>query len=142
MHSNITSDKIVKYYGVGRHEIDIKDEIIYVTSYSILSREFIGNEFIKKSIFNKIKFGRIVLDEAHYIRNTYSDVNKSAMCLGDLGVKKWVVTATPIFNSHDDMFAYFKFLGLEGVELKSDWNARISKSLDGFEKLNSWIDKY
>jgi len=145
IHSNITTDKIVKYYGNERHKIDIKDEMICVTSYSIISREFIGNEFIKKSIFNKMKFGRIVLDEAHYIRNVYSDINKSITFLGglyDLNIKKWVVTATPIFNSYNDMFAYFRFLGLEGIDSKSEWNKRISKSLDGFETLNNWIDKY
>lgn len=168
IHSNIQMEQIVKYYGTGRHdtkddtkketkeetkedtkedkaENTKKDKIIYVTSYSIISREFMGKDFIKKSIFNKIKFGRIVLDEAHYIRNTYSEVNKSVTFLGGLygiNIKKWVVTATPIFNSQNDMFSYFRFLGLEGVDTKSDWNRMISKSLDGFETLNNWIDKY
>jgi len=148
MHTNMKGENIVKYYGSKRFS-DVNstnsDKCIYITSYSIISHEFTNKRFIKKSIFNKIKFKRIVLDEAHYIRNAYSDIHNAIMYLNemhDYSLKKWIVTATPIFNSQNDMFAYFKFLKLEGIDTRRDWTEKISKNIDGFETLNTWIKKY
>lgn len=145
-HTDISKLKIVKYYGNDRKNIQIKKEqIIYITSYSIIAREFNGQGFEKTSIFNKIKFERIILDEAHYIRNSNSNIHKGIVYLGDsysVNIKKWIVTATPIFNEPNDMYAYFKFLGFEGIDARSEWTNRISKSLDGFHLLNTWIEKY
>jgi SNF2 family DNA or RNA helicase len=145
-HTNISRLRVVKYYGNNRDTIDVNDKhIIYVTSYSIVSREFNGKEFDKTSIFRKVKFERIVLDEAHYIRNAYSNISKSIMFLGEsytANIKKWVVTATPIFNEPNDAFAYFKFLGYEAIDSKREWTNTISKSLNGLQILNNWIAKY
>ena len=145
-HTNISRLRVVKYYGTDRQNIEINNKhLVYITSYSILSREFNGSGFEKNSLFNKINLERIVLDEAHYIRNVYSDVNKSIMFLGDsykINIKKWIVTATPIFNEPNDAFAYFKFLGLEGIDTKREWTERITKSLDGLQILNTWFEKY
>lgn len=146
-HTNISDEKILKYYGSNRKNIIITEEqIIYITSYSVVSREFNGSKFIKNSLFNnKVEFGRIILDEAHYIRNTYSGISKSINFLGEnynINIKKWIVTATPIFNSTIDAYAYFKFLQLEGIDSKADWTIAITKSIDGIEKLNMWMKKY
>lgn len=144
-HTNISDGKIVKYYGQNRKST--VDGLIYITSYSIVSREFNGQEFKKTSIFsdNSIIFERIILDEAHYIRNTYSGISKSINFLGEsyrINIKKWIVTATPIFNDINDAFSYFKFLQLEGIDTKSDWTKSINKSIDGMERLNVWMEKY
>lgn len=145
-HTNISRLRVVKYYGDKRNDIEINDEqIIYITSYSIISREFDGEKFNKTSILRRLKLNRIVLDEAHYIRNTYSTISKGIMYLGQsytANIKKWVVTATPIFNGPNDAYAYFKFLGYEGIDSKADWNNLISKNLNGFQTLNNWIKKY
>ena len=140
--TNISKCRIVRYYGPKRH---IKYEepnkkIIYITSYSIVCKEFNGASFEKTSHLNSIKFDRLVLDEAHYIRNTYNNTYKS---ISALPVRiKWVVTATPIFNDPNDAFAYFKLLGLEGIDTKSDWTKSIQKNVNGLHKLNNWIKKY
>lgn len=143
-HTNIKN--VVKYYGPKRGNIgDDDDNLIYVTSYSIVSREYEGEKFSKSSIFNKMKFKRIVLDEAHYIRNTNSSVCKSILFLSDdmyQNIKKWIVTATPIFNSPNDAFAYFKFLGYEGIDSKRDWTKIICKNVNGLKTLNNWLEKY
>lgn len=154
-HTNISKERIVKYYGPGRQknvekeeEIEDKnkkeDKLIYISSYSIVSREYNNGEFDNTSIFSKIKFDRIILDEAHYIRNASSMVHKSMMYLGEqnIGIKKWVVTATPIFNDPSDMYAYFKFLNLEGIDSKRDWSKSVSKNVNGLHTLNNWIEKY
>ena len=141
-HTNIKN--VVKYYGSNRNNIVNDDKLIYVTSYSIVSREYEGDKFSKSSIFNNMKFQRIVLDEAHYIRNINSSVSKSVMFLGDScqNIKKWIVTATPIFNSPNDAFAYFRFLGYEGIDTRREWTKIICKNVNGFKTLNNWFDKY
>jgi SNF2 family DNA or RNA helicase len=145
-HTDISRLCVMKYYGNKRQEIQIKKEqIIFITSYSLVSREFNGSCFEKGSLFNKIRFQRIILDEAHYIRNSNSSVHKGIIYLGEsysVNIKKWVVTATPIFNEPNDMFAYFKFLSLEGIDSRREWTERVTKSLDGFHTLNTWIEKY
>lgn len=145
-HTNISRLRIVKYYGQNRTDIEIDEsQLIYITSYSIVSREFNGKEFEKTSLLRKVRFERIILDEAHYIRNPYSNISKSIMYLGEsynTNIKKWVVTATPIFNEPNDAFAYFKFLGYEGIDSKKEWTNAVSKSLNGLQILNNWIEKY
>ena len=146
-HTNISDNQILKYYGPNRKNITVNNtQIIYITSYSIVSREFNGSKFNKTSLFdNKVEFKRIILDEAHYIRNAYSGISKSINFLGEnynIDIKKWIVTATPIFNGTVDAYAYFKFLQLEGIDSKADWTNSITKSIDGIEKLNIWIRKY
>ena len=144
-HTNISNLKVLKYYGPDRQKYSqiIGKQLIYITSYSILTREFNNGKFDKNCLMNKIKFGRIVLDEAHYIRNVKSNVHKTIVYLGDkFNVKKWIVTATPIFNGVKDAYGYFKFLQLEGIDTRSDWRKAISKNLQSMELLNKWFDKY
>lgn len=140
-HTNIKN--AIKYYGSKRCNIG-DDNLIYITSYSIISREYEDGEFSKSSIFNKMKFKRIVLDEGHYIRNTNSNICKSILFLSDMyqNIKRWIVTATPIFNSPNDAFAYFKFLGYEGIDSKTEWTKIICKDINGLKTLNNWFEKY
>lgn len=129
------------YYGNKRDQYNInqiKRVDVILTTYTTITRD------LDKSLFKLINFGRIVLDEAHYIRNCQVNVSKGLLRLSDqnLNAKKWIVTATPFFNSYMDFYSYFKFLGLEGVDSKKVWNNTISNDLGGLKKLNEWIKKY
>ena len=142
-HTNIQNSLIVKYHGFKRkencNEID-NDKLIYITSYNL-----IANEFNLQLPLTQIKFGRIILDEAHYIRNSRSKLFRGVISISDLNMnsKKWVITATPIFNSVTDSYAYFRFLNLEGFDTKREWNTRIVKSgAEGYKLLNEYIKKY
>jgi SNF2 family DNA or RNA helicase len=58
----------------------------------------------------KIPFHRLVMDEAHHVRN----MNTRAFC-GAMKIKadiKWLVTGTPIQNSNTDLLALCTVLGL------------------------------
>jgi SNF2 family DNA or RNA helicase len=55
------------------------------------------------------KLDRIILDEAHRIRNTKTATYKSISKLH--ATYKWALTATPIVNKFDDAVAYLKFIG-------------------------------
>jgi SNF2 family DNA or RNA helicase len=113
----------------------MKDVLINITSYTTLSRD--------KDKIEEMRFDRIILDEAHYIRNSSAKVHKTVIELGEINAlsNKWVVTATPIFNSINDMYGYFVFLNLEGIEDKREWNKLIGKGDDilGVKLLNECI---
>jgi SNF2 family DNA or RNA helicase len=121
-----------KYHGNKRNEGKRKNLVI--TTYTIISEEYKNN-----TGFTKERFGRIILDEGHYIRNIRSNITKGIMQLGESNVnaKKWIVTATPIFNKKDDMFASFRFLGI--CESKGEWNKEINNTINGLKVLNEWV---
>jgi SWI/SNF-related matrix-associated actin-dependent regulator of chromatin subfamily A3 len=118
------------YHGSGRK---LNDALINITSYSTLNRD--------KELLNEMQFDRIILDEAHYIRNSSSQIHKVVIELGNINAlsNKWVVTATPIFNCADDMYGYFVFLNLEGVENKKDWSKIKGKDKLELKNINKSI---
>ncbi|KAI0451628.1 SNF2 family N-terminal domain-containing protein [Xylaria acuta] len=60
----------------------------------------------------KIPFWRVILDEAHNIKNKDSHI--SVACQNLSGRHRWGMSGTPITNSLDELYPYFKFL-------KADW---------------------
>jgi SNF2 family DNA or RNA helicase len=62
------------------------------------------------TVMHKIRWGRIILDEGHEIRNPKS---KLALSLKNIYADiKWVVTGTPVYNSKKDYEHLCKFIGL------------------------------
>lgn len=80
----------------------IKNDVV-ITTYAIAMYEFGKNS----PIYN-IKWRRIILDEAHQVRNFKSQTSK-AVC-GLAGISRWALTGTPIHNKELDMYALLKFL--------------------------------
>jgi SNF2 family DNA or RNA helicase len=141
-HSNVT--EITKYHGTDRKKYINMNDLVYITSYSIIGREYDIN-FEENSLFSKLKFDRIILDEAHYIRNCNTQYSRAVLALSEIqnvDCKKFVVTATPIFNTYKDCYAYFKFLQLEGIDTRQDFTQRIVKDVHGLKILNEYIKKY
>lgn len=56
-----------------------------------------------------MKFWRIILDEAHIIKNRNSQ--KAKACFQLAGVYKWCLTGTPIQNGVEDLFPLLRFIG-------------------------------
>lgn len=145
-HTTLHKIKYVKYHGQNRREKKWNtSQVVYITSYSVIAKEFDEIQFHKDSLFEKIKFDRIILDEAHYIRNPYTHASKSILYLSNIqriSIKRWIVTATPIFNTQNDAFNYFRFVKLQGIDTKSDWTNEITNQINGLRKLNTWMKKY
>ena len=60
-------------------------------------------------MFQGMNFGRIILDEAHRIRNTSTVTGANVLKIK--ANYKWALTATPIVNKMKDAVAYLKFVG-------------------------------
>lgn len=66
--------------------------------------------YSKTSILGLVHWDRIILDEAHEIRNKQTRTFK---CINALDSSiKWLVTGTPIFNSMEDFVTLCAFLGI------------------------------
>jgi len=64
----------------------------------------------KTSILGLVNWDRIILDEAHEIRNRQTRTFKSVNGLNS--TIRWIVTGTPIFNSMEDFVTLCAFLGI------------------------------
>jgi DNA repair protein RAD5 len=101
---------IITSYGV------VLSEYRYLASQSQLSY---GN----RGLFS-IEFFRIILDEAHLIKNRRS---KSARACYDLKtIHRWVLTGTPIVNRLEDLFSLVRFLKVEPWSNFSFWKTFIT----------------
>lgn len=109
---------VLTSYGIVRNECLVFDPDIVPTS--ILQEadvvDSVGDKkagepdsFISTSIFN-IPFYRVILDEAHFIKDRANLASLSVIRLK--AVCKWVVTATALCNHLDEDFSYFRFLGI------------------------------
>ena len=59
-------------------------------------------------VLHKIKFLRIVLDEAHFIKN--NNARTSLACQNLQAIYRWALTGTPLMNRLEELFPYLRFL--------------------------------
>ncbi|KAI9644563.1 hypothetical protein NHQ30_006584 [Ciborinia camelliae] len=62
----------------------------------------------KGGVLHQVKWTRVVLDEAHSIKNFVCQTSLAATFLK--GKYRWAMSGTPIMNSRSEMYAYFRFL--------------------------------
>lgn len=102
---------------------DIRNFDIVIVSYNKLSYDFKSG----KSKIHQAYWFRIVLDEAHYIRNRRTQLSKSICALR--GDRRWCLSGTPIQNSMDDLFALVAFMQYAPWSDYHWWNQNINLSL-------------
>ena len=86
---------------------DVHSDGVILTTYSVFMCHG-DSDF--QSPFTRIMFDRIVLDEAHVIKNQKSKIHR-VMRLVD-GKIKWALTGTPIARSEKDFEAMLSYLGV------------------------------
>ncbi|KAI6115452.1 SNF2 family N-terminal domain-containing protein, partial [Pisolithus croceorrhizus] len=64
-----------------------------------------------KSALFCMKWWRIILDEAHLIRNWAAKSMEA--CFNMVGKYRWCFTGTPIQNWVEDLYSMFKFLNVK-----------------------------
>lgn len=76
----------------------------------------------------RVKWYRVVLDEAQHIKNRSTDAWAAAMSLD--AEKRWCLTGTPIQNSVDDIYSLFCFIRYRFVKNYETWNVLWKKRLE------------
>ena len=91
----------VAWDGPNRDQVNFNSIDIVVAPYSVVR---------EGSRVHGIHWDRVILDEAHEIRNRSSKIFRSVCKLSsDI---RWVVTGTPVFNSMKDFISLCEFVGI------------------------------
>ncbi|KAH8404911.1 hypothetical protein KR222_010414, partial [Zaprionus bogoriensis] len=103
---------------------------VVVTTYNIASRDD-----QKTGPLYGVKWRRIILDEAHVVRNHKA---QSSMAITELrGKYRWALTGTPIQNKELDVYALLKFLRCSPFDDLNVWKTWIDNKVGGGqERLN------
>jgi DNA repair protein RAD5 len=102
---------------------------VIITSYGVVLSEFNqvaamgGNRGSHGGIFS-LEYFRIILDEAHFIKNRQSKTAKA--CYELKAVHRWVLTGTPIVNRLEDLFSLVHFLRVVPWSNFSFWKTFIT----------------
>lgn len=129
-HTVAGSFKVYIYYGERTKDAEVLQKYdIVLTTYSTLASE----ETEQDSPIKKIEWRRVILDEAHVIKNVNAQQSRAVT---NLKAKlRWAVTGTPIQNNSFDLFSLMSFLKFEPFCIKSLWNSLIQYPLSqGDEK--------
>ena len=98
------------HHGTSRCK-SIKEFILKKADITITTISMISNRQNTRTLLHHyINWGRIIIDEVHYIRNSKSKGNMMA-CLLTSPIK-WGLTGTPIQNSEYDLFSLYKYIGV------------------------------
>ncbi|MCJ1402420.1 hypothetical protein MMC11_005640 [Xylographa trunciseda] len=107
------------YHGNSRcQDVDeLAEYDVVITTYSIVSSEFNGRSKKRDgSPLLQTNFFRIVLDEAHMIREQSTRQFQAICTLA--AQRRWAVTGTPVQNRLDDLGALIKFLRFKPFDEK------------------------
>mmetsp|Transcript_3619 Transcript_3619/g.480 ORF Transcript_3619/g.480 Transcript_3619/m.480 type:complete len:101 (-) Transcript_3619:1233-1535(-) len=80
--------KVVEYHGTKTKNLDLSADIV-LTSYGTLL-----SEYKRQGILHRTSWLRVILDEAHIIKNPLNTT--AAACFALRANNKWVLTGTPI----------------------------------------------
>mmetsp|Transcript_21448 Transcript_21448/g.46616 ORF Transcript_21448/g.46616 Transcript_21448/m.46616 type:complete len:533 (+) Transcript_21448:120-1718(+) len=137
------------YHGANRHAILPKVRAgnvdILLVSYNTLAADYDAsgrgappkkapkNKKAKMESIFDIDFHRIVLDEAHMIRNSKTRSFKAVSLVK--ADRKLALTGTPFVNTADDIFSLLSFLGVEPLDEKSIFNRSITQPIKNGEEM-------
>lgn len=102
---------------------------LIITSYGVVLSEFNqvaahgGDRGSHGGLFS-LDFFRVILDEAHFIKNRQSKTAKA--CYKISAQHRWVLTGTPIVNRLEDLFSLVHFLRVEPWSNFSFWKTFIT----------------
>ncbi|KAL3452103.1 SNF2 family N-terminal domain-containing protein [Aspergillus insuetus] len=159
-HSEALS-KVIQWRAGSRFEsLDVKKELesyqIIITTYDEIRRSYPVFKPPKelsdprqlehhwKQIYekdcgplHKIKFLRIVLDEAHMIKNRDSSVSLAVR--GLTGRHKWILSGTPIHNHTDEFWPLLSFIGVPKIGDYEDFMSYYCNDLVGEQRLTNLL---
>lgn len=109
---------------------------VIITSYGVVLSEFNqvaasgGDRGSHGGLFS-VDFFRVILDEAHTIKNRQAKTSKA--CYEIKAKHRWVLTGTPIVNRLEDLFSLVRFLKVEPWSNFSFWKTFITVPFEAKE---------
>ncbi|KAF8118270.1 hypothetical protein N665_0005s0038 [Sinapis alba] len=139
---------VLVYHGSKRTNdpVELAKYDVVVTTYALVTNEIPqhdSKEKIRRRYFGplgRVKWSRVVLDEAQIIKNYETQVARACSCLK--AKRRWCLSGTPIQNEVMDLFSYFKFLRYHPYADLSSFFQRImvpitNNRLRGYKKLQA-----
>ncbi|XP_049547299.1 transcription termination factor 2-like [Anopheles darlingi] len=109
---------------------------VVITTYNIVSREAKDAETGNGGGLFGVNWERMILDEAHVIRNHKSAMSEA--CCKLRGRCRWLLTGTPIQNKEMDVYALMKFLRCSPFDDLQHWKRWVdNKTESGKTRLNT-----
>jgi len=141
------------YSGAGRVADDafLRSFDIVLVSYSTLAAELsngppvaAGNKRGRDAggVLGSMEFHRVILDEAHSIRNRQTKVFQA--CLALKSKYRWALSGTPIQNKSEDAYPLFAFLKAEPCSAWDVFNRAVARPIkegdvDGITRLRAFF---
>ncbi|KAL8210271.1 hypothetical protein R6Q57_007003 [Mikania cordata] len=131
-HSEPNSISVFVHYG-GERSTDpkvIAEPTVVLTTYGVLSASY--KSYGENSIFQKVDWYRVVLDEAHTIKSSRSQCAQAAFALSSYC--RWCLTGTPLQNNLEDLYSLLCFLHVEPWCNWAWWNKLIQRPYENGDK--------
>ncbi|RCH89099.1 hypothetical protein CU098_000185, partial [Rhizopus stolonifer] len=108
--------KVLVYHGSQRsnNPYELSQYDVIISSYSVTANNFHETQ---KGPLSYIRFHRVILDEAHTIKNKQTLGARG--CCRIEATYRWCLTATPIQNKVDELYSLIKFLRIRPF---CDWD--------------------
>ncbi|KAF6150384.1 hypothetical protein GIB67_034083 [Kingdonia uniflora] len=129
-HGRQGSLSIYVHYGQSRPK-DAKllaQSDVVLTTYGVLASEFSTENAEASEGLYSVRWFRVVLDEAHTIKSSKSQVSMAAAALA--ADRRWCLTGTPIQNNLEDIYSLLRFLRIEPWSNWGLWNKLIQKPFE------------
>lgn len=112
---------------------------VVITTYDIVRRCLSAKaEEKQENALMQIKWNRIILDEAHQIKNFKSQSSEAACKLE--AKTRWAMSGTPVQNNLTDMYAMLKFLHCRPFDEYKVWKNQVdNKTTNGKERLKTLV---
>lgn len=119
--------RVGRYHGPGREELakDLLEVEVVITTYETLRSDFTTRN---SSPIYSCQWLRVVLDEAHHVRNRFRQTFFSVCQLK--ARYRWCLTGTPVHNSLDDYGALLSFVRVYPFRAKSQFMTYVVKPLE------------
>jgi SNF2 family DNA or RNA helicase len=116
--------KALKYHGPDKKNITeeelLKAPIVLTTYNMLLSSNKRSDKRPDKrpennnNLLAKIKWNRLIFDEAHHLRNKRTE--RYSSCEKIKAEIKWLISGTPIQNKRSDLYNLFKIIGIKDAK--------------------------
>jgi SNF2 family DNA or RNA helicase len=121
--------KVAIHHGQSRFRMpqQFSDYDVVLTTYATVASEFPKNAGDPSGPTHTMKWYRVVLDEAHCIKNR--NTRQAKACYMLRAKYRWCMTGTPIQNGLDDLFSLLHFLNYSPYSDYNYWKRHIIPKL-------------